>query len=179
MDLMKLIAYHAEECDPKKCTAIRLEKFGKIDIIHRQKKIPTGAVLLDPFAEKALSQEDLNTANENGLVAVDCSWNKINKFQPLRSFCEPRSIPYLLAANPTNYGRPTKLSTVEAFSAALYILGEKRKAEDILEGFKWGKSFLDLNREPLEVYSEARNSSEVVEAQHDFMHERKSIKNSD
>lgn len=177
MDSMELIVYHAQECDPEKCTALKLEKFGKVDIIYSRKNIPSGSVLLNPFAEKALSREDLDTADENGLVAFDCSWNKIKGLQEFRGDYEPRSIPYLVAANPINYGHPTRLSTVEALSAALYIFGGRKRAENLLEGFKWGKSFLDLNEEPLEAYSEAKNSSEVVEAQKDFMRGQKSIKN--
>ena len=82
---------------------------------------------------------------------------------------EPRSLPYLIAANPTYYGRPTTLSTAEALAAALFILGDKEKAKVILSRFKWGPTFLDLNREPLEAYAAAENSTDVVEAQRQFM----------
>ena len=78
---------------------------------------------------------------------------------------EHRALPYLLAGNPVNFGRPFKLNSAEAFAAALYILGYKEQAEKVLSKFNWGHSFLELNKEPLEEYSKAKNSREIVEIQ--------------
>jgi len=80
-----------------------------------------------------------------------------------------RCLPYLIAANPTNYGVPTKLSTVEALAAALYIAGFKDKAERLLSIFKWGPNFIVLNQERLEGYAQAKDSAEVVEVQKGFI----------
>ena len=171
---MKLLIYHTEECDPKKCTGLRLERFGKAEVFRKARDIPRGALLLDPFSKKALSREDLPEAEKNGICALDCSWKNIEQIRRLRKRARPRSLPYLVAANPTYYGHPTKLSTVEALAASLYVLGRKEKAEELLEGFKWGHTFLELNEEPLKAYSEAEDSSEIVEIQKDFMPEEKS-----
>ncbi len=168
---MDLIVFHAEDCDPKKCTARRLEKYGKVKIVYKTNELPRNTILLDPFADKALSREDLKVAERNGIVALDCSWKNIEKIENLRSGLLSRSLPYLVAANPTYYGHPTKLSTVEALSAALFILGKEDEAADLLEGFKWGDSFLELNEEPLEAYSRAQTSSEIVEIQKEFIGE--------
>jgi pre-rRNA-processing protein TSR3 len=166
---VKLIVYSTRECDPKKCTALRLHRFGKIRLVFSQNDVPRGAILLDPFAEKALSREDAGTARRFGLVALDCSWKRIKPIKQIRREMEPRSLPYLVAANPTYYGRPTTLSTAEAFAAALFILGEREAAENVLRGFKWGHVFLELNREPLESYAKAANSKEIVEIQRRYM----------
>ena len=80
-----------------------------------------------------------------------------------------RALPYLLASNPLNFGKPFKLSTLEAFAAALFILGFFKQCEKILNIYNWGSNFLVLNKEPLELYSSAMNSSEVVESQNLFL----------
>jgi pre-rRNA-processing protein TSR3 len=138
-------------------------------MVYSIQELPSGAVLLDPFAEKALSKEDLGAAKSRGIVALDCSWKKIKQVTELRGRMAARALPYLVAANPTYYGRPTTLSTVEALAAALFILGERTHAEEITAIFKWGKTFMGLNKDPLEAYSTASSSVEVVELQSQFM----------
>ncbi len=74
----------------------------------------------------------------------------------------------LLAANPVNYGKPFVLSSVEAFAAALVILGHPDEALAVLAKFAWGEQFMNLNREPLTAYAGAADSSAVVAAQAEF-----------
>ncbi|MCK4405732.1 MAG: DUF367 domain-containing protein, partial [Hadesarchaea archaeon] len=47
--------------------------------------------------------------------------------------------------------------------------GDEARAKEILNIFKWGPTFLDLNREPLEAYAHAKDSTEVVALQRQFM----------
>ncbi len=58
----------------------------------------------------------------------------------------------MLAGNPTNYAILGKLSTAEALAAALFITGFAAQADRILSLFKWGPTFMALNKEPLEAY---------------------------
>jgi len=170
MSNIKLIVYHANEDDPKKCSAKKLQKFGFIKLETNIRKIPKDTVLLNPFAEKSLSKEDLEIVEKNGILAVDCSWkNAENNFEYLDKRNHSRAIPFVVAANPVNFGKPFKLTTLEAFAASLYILGEKGHAKEILNLYKWGPHFLELNKEPLNDYSQAKNSKEIIELMEQYL----------
>jgi len=167
---MKLVVYHADEDDPKKCSAKKLARFGFVKIETNIRRTPKDMILLNPFAEKSISREDLIVAKKHGLLAVDCSWkNAENSFDFLDKKNHPRALPFVIAVNPVNYGKPLKLSTLEAFAAALYILNDVEKAEEILNLYKWGPNFLTLNKEPLEDYRNAKNSKEVVQLMQQYI----------
>jgi len=102
-------------------------------------------------------------------VVMDLSWNNIEDFPKVREDANQRALPFLLAANPVNWGKPMKLSSVEAVAAALYIMGFKEQAKLVLSKFSWGEQFLKLNAEPLERYSEVRTSAEVVRIQMEYV----------
>jgi pre-rRNA-processing protein TSR3 len=166
---VKLYIYHAKQCDPKKCTATKLERHGFLKSV-RLNQLPRGAAYLNPFASRSISIEDRDRIIKNGLVGIDCSWHRIDEMHDLFESGENgRSLPYLIAANPINYGIPTQLSTVEAFAAALYIIGFPEHAQSILSIFKWGANFLQLNAEPLQDYAQAKTSKEIVEIQKDYI----------
>ncbi|MCX9086856.1 MAG: DUF367 family protein [Candidatus Methanoperedens sp.] len=166
--MLPLHFYHADQCDPKKCTGKKLARFDLAKLHKNPRTLPRQAIFLDPFTEQALSPAD-NT--KNGIVVLDCSWVEVERVFPIlqRLMMRHRALPFLLAANAVNFGKPFKLSTVEAFAAALYILGEKEQAALILHKFKWGPVFIELNLEPLERYSKAKDSTEVVKIQSDYL----------
>ena len=164
-----LFVYHADQCDPKKCTGKKLVRF-KLAKMGPLNKVRKGSVLLSPLAKHAISRGDRKAVLQRGLVVLDCSWERVEEeFRRIKHMVKPRSLPYLIAANPVNYGRPFKLSSVEAFAAALYIIGEREQASIVLSKFKWGLNFLALNKEPLDEYAKAESSEEVVSAQGLFM----------
>ncbi|HWM53713.1 MAG TPA: DUF367 family protein [Thermoplasmata archaeon] len=167
MRTIRLVAYHAGQCDPKKCTSRRLERLGLMTFVPRPSALPNGAVFLTPEADRALSPADGARAVRRGLAIVDVSWKR-GKF-PKVPQAVARALPYLLAANPVNYGKPFVLSSVEAMAAALVIFGRPEEARAILSKFTWGAQFLALNREPLDAYAQAEDSAGVVRAQADFI----------
>jgi pre-rRNA-processing protein TSR3 len=82
-------------------------------------------------------------------------------------------VPFLVAANPVNYGRPMQLSCVEALAATMYIGGFKEEAADLLSKFRWGPVFIKVNQELLDIYSECKDGLEVIAAQNKFLDEAK------
>ncbi|MGB7543972.1 MAG: DUF367 domain-containing protein, partial [Methanothrix sp.] len=57
---------------------------------------------MSPFSEKALSPQDKGA---RGLAALDCSWAHAEEAFSRTSFVS-RALPFLVAANPVNYGKP-------------------------------------------------------------------------
>ena len=161
---MQLLVYHANQCDPKKCSGKKLARFDLVRLTTHINHLRPYLVL-SPFSEKALSPEDRGT---RGLAALDCSWAHAEEVFKRLTLNE-RALPFLVAANPVNFGKPFKLSTVEALAAGLVILGEPAQAELILSKFNWGQHFLELNLEPLQEYAAAKNSQEVVEIQNAYL----------
>ena len=74
----------------------------------------------------------------------------------------------MLAANPTNYGKLGKLSSAEALAGALYILGEKALAGEIMDKFKWGHTFLELNSNLLDDYAQAESAEEISQIEQEY-----------
>lgn len=146
--------------DPTKCTASKLLRAGMLRQLWRQSMIPYNALVLNPSAE-VLTKNDKQYLR-SGIVVIDCSWKRANEVFGKRFRGKNRRLPMLLAANPTNYGLLYTLSSVEALSAALVMLGFLSEAEKLLSKFKWGQTFLDLNVNALEDYSKAENAEAIA-----------------
>ena len=157
------VRYEGDD-DPDKCTARKLARFDLAEL-HRSDRATPYGVVLNPHAERARSPAD---ADAGALVALDCSWETAESARfSLRG--DHRALPYLVAANPVNFGRPLRLTTVEALAAGLVVLGHRDHAERLLSKFRWGETFLELNAEPLRRYAAASDSTEVVEIQAEYL----------
>lgn len=149
--------------DPKKCTAAKLVKFGLANNVH---KTSNKTLVLDPFAEKTLLNKDKKLIRS--VTGIDCSWSLadktfVKKFSGIR-----RKLPPLFAGNPVNYSKLNKLTTVEAISAALYILGHQDLSLKMLDKFKWGHTFYELNKELLGEYSKLESENKINSILLDF-----------
>ena len=161
---LRLAMWDFGQCDAKRCTGRRLARVGMVQ------SLPTAAffpgVVLTPQGRRSVSPADRECIVRSGLCVVDCSWARLDEvpFARLKGG-EPRLLPFLVAANPVNYGKPTKLSCAEAIGAALVIAGLRARAEQLLSRFGWGLHFLELNRELLDAYCHCADGAEVVAAQ--------------
>jgi len=161
----KITIYHAAQCDPKRCTGLRLKRRGMARLVTKTRFLPKRAIVLNPFSEIAFSPADRKRVEDFGLVALDCSWEHAQKVLSKHVKGTARCLPILIAGNPVNFGKATKLTTAEALAAALYIAGFKQEAANLLSIFTWGHTFLELNATLLENYASAQDSAEIIRMQ--------------
>ena len=161
--MMKLQVLMFYQDDPKKCTAAKMVKFGLAQSI---KKIGNKGMVLDPFSEKTLIPKDRLLINS--IVGIDCSWNLADRAFSKKFNGIKRKLPPLLAGNPVNYSKLNKLTTVEALSASLFILGFTEQSLALLDKFKWGHTFYDLNRNLLDEYSKLENEEQIESILKDY-----------
>ena len=161
----RLTIYHANQCDPKRCTGLKLKRRGLARLVTKTRFLPKRAIVLNPFSERAFSPADRKRVEDFGLVALDCSWEHAEKILSKHVRGTSRCLPILIAGNPVNFGKATKLTTAEALAAALYIAGFKQEARELLSVFTWGHTFLELNYALLENYAAAQDSTEIIKMQ--------------
>lgn len=165
---IQLAMWDFGQCDVKRCTGRKLARFGFLKELRVTNGF--GGIALSPVGMQCVSKEDHLLIKRKGLAVVDCSWARLNDVPFVKLRCPaPRLLPWLVAANPVNYGRPCELSCVEALSAALIICGEEDTANQLLNKFKWGHSFSSLNRELLKAYSKCENGSEIISVQNSWL----------
>merc|ERR1719469_1034013 len=120
--------YDYQQCDPRRCTGARMVRRGLM------KSVPPSSsfrgLVLSPAGTSVVSPTDLDIIEKEGLSVIDCSWNRINglALHQKRSG-KHRILPFLVATNPVNYGRPGKLSCAEAVAATLIIVGRRDAGE--------------------------------------------------
>ena len=159
--------------DPKKNTAVLASKRGDLTLHKTIRTLPKRGIILEPLCGKVFGPEDhdLLLKKRGALVGLDCSWAHIEPSveRVMKSTrLQPRMLPLLLAANPVNWGKPSRLTTAEALATVLYLVGRTEQAREVLGAFRWGERFFELNREPLDAYAAATTSEELVNLQFEF-----------
>ncbi|KAJ6518963.1 hypothetical protein C8R45DRAFT_10628 [Mycena sanguinolenta] len=159
-----------DHCDPRRCSGKKLSRLGLI------KELKVGSrfrgIVVSPKGKQVISPSDRDIILMGGLAVVECSWARLDDV-PFGKIASPheRLLPYLLATNPTNYGKPWRLNCVEALAAAFYITGFNAYADKLLSGFGWGGSFWKVNRMFLERYQTCGTADEVSAMQERIMEE--------
>ncbi|KXN83053.1 Ribosome biogenesis protein TSR3 [Leucoagaricus sp. SymC.cos] len=160
-----------DHCDPRRCSGKKLARLGLI------KELKVGSrfrgIVVSPKGTQVISPSDREIILKGGLAVVECSWARLDDvpFGKISSPHERLLVPYLLATNPTNYGKPWRLNCVEALAAAFYITGFDSYAEKLLSGFGWGSSFWKVNRIYLERYQKCTSSDDITVAQEAILSE--------
>ncbi len=174
----RILVVRLEGDNPKLSTALKLVRLGYATRVSLY-EIPKGSVVLNPLSTKVLTPQDKELICRYGLVVIDTSWNsgiELIKKVSKNVKAQHRVLPALKAGNPINYGVLTKLSSVEAIAAALYIVGLKDYALELLSKFKWGPTFLSLNIEYLEKYSQALSKDEILKIQEEVLNKHLCVK---
>lgn len=122
--------------------------------------------LCRPNAKQIVSAADREVLEQYGAAVVECSWVRVKEipWSQIGGKYE-RLLPYLVAANPVNYGRPWRLNCVEALAACFYICGHEDWAEIVLQHFSYGKPFLEINARLLKRYAACKSEEEIKKAE--------------
>ncbi|KAI0259483.1 DUF367-domain-containing protein [Gloeopeniophorella convolvens] len=159
-----------DQCDPRRCSGKKLARQ------HLVTELRVGArfrgIVLSPNGKQVLSPADREIVDKGGLAVVECSWARLSEI-PFTKIASPheRLLPYLIATNPTNYGKPWRLNCAEALAAAFYLTGHNDWAEMMLAPFGWGGSFYTVNRHLLDRYCACEDAAGVTRAQEEVLAE--------
>ncbi|MCL4341434.1 MAG: DUF367 family protein [Candidatus Thermoplasmatota archaeon] len=161
----EVLFYELNQDDPRKNTMKKLKRFGLAEQATPGRIRRT--IVLTPFSDTFLLNSLHDTSLKYGISVLDGSWNRSDTFSDFSARLLVK-LPTLVAANPVNFGKRNFLSSVEAVSAALYILGFEDRSEYLLSKFNWGLQFIEINSEPLKEYSLCSTQEDVILAESMF-----------
>ncbi|CAO3649109.1 unnamed protein product [Cunninghamella echinulata] len=165
---MPVVMWDFKHCDPKRCSGVKLARCNMLKTLKLSQRFR--GIVASPVGEKAVSPADRSIVEEYGAGVVDCSWARIDEV-PFTKIKGPtdRLLPYLVATNPVNYGKPWKLNCAEALAAIFYITGFPEHGEALMSKFKWGHAFYKVNAGLLNRYAKCKDSTDVVGVQNDYL----------
>jgi pre-rRNA-processing protein TSR3 len=164
----KAACWDLGHCDPKRCSGKRLMKLGLMRELHLGQR--HSGVVITPNGKQTLSPADRPLLEQYGAAVVECSWARTKEVQwgKVGGRCE-RLLPYLVAANTVNYGKPWRLNCAEALAAAFAICGHHDWAVQVLAPFSYGSAFLEINASLLKRYAACEDEAAVKRAEQEWM----------
>lgn len=167
-----LAMWDVGHCDPKRCSGRKLMRFNLVRLLKLKQRFP--GICMSPQGKQYVSKQDKDLIINDGASVIDCSWAKLDETPFHQMPCkELRTLPYLFASNPVNYGKPYKLNCAEAYAAAMILAGiDRQHAVDLLSVFKWGHAFFKINEELFERYLECDNDSQLRIAESNILAEK-------
>ncbi|CAN8104943.1 unnamed protein product [Discula destructiva] len=164
----KAACWDLGHCDPKRCSGKKLMRAGLMRDLHLGQR--HSGVIITPNGKHTISPADRPLLDTYGAAVVECSWARTGEVQwsKVGGKCE-RLLPYLVAANTVNYGKPWRLNCAEALAAAFAICGHLDWAEMVLEPFSYGEAFLKINAQLLRRYAACEDEEGVKRAQEEWM----------
>ncbi|KAI1164178.1 hypothetical protein F5B18DRAFT_616297 [Nemania serpens] len=164
----KAACWDLNHCDPKRCSGKKLIRLGLMRDLHLGQR--HNGVIITPNGKHTLSPADGELMDQFGAAVVECSWARTQEVQwnKVGGKCE-RLLPYLVAANSVNYGKPYRLNCVEALAASFYICGHPDWAEHVLRPFNYGESFLNINSKLLKKYAACEDEDAVKKTEKEWL----------
>ncbi|KAI1424305.1 hypothetical protein F5Y12DRAFT_753130 [Xylaria sp. FL1777] len=164
----KAACWDLNHCDPKRCSGKKLIRLGLMRDLHLGQR--HNGVIITPNGKHTLSPADRELMDQYGAAVVECSWARTQEVQwnKVGGKCE-RLLPYLVAANTVNYGKPYRLNCVEALAASFYICGHPDWAEQVLRPFNYGESFLAINSKLLKKYAACEDEDAVKKTEKEWL----------
>jgi pre-rRNA-processing protein TSR3 len=165
---LQLRMWDFAQCDPKRCTGAKLARRGIFERMPLKQAFR--GIVLSPEGKVTVSPADKEIVEKSGMSLIDCSWARLQEipFKQMQAG-HHRILPFLVAANTVNYGRPYKLTCAEACAATLYICGKVDAAKAVLYEFSWGEEFIKLNLQVLDLYANCKDADEVVQKQNEWL----------
>lgn len=164
----KAACWDLGHCDPKRCSGKRLIRLGMMRELHLGQRF--NGVIITPNGKQTVSPADREFLDAYGAAVVECSWARTKEvsWNKVGGKCE-RLLPYLVAANTVNYGKPWRLNCAEALAAAFYICGHSDWAEQVMAPFSYGEAFLEINGSLLKKYAACEDEQGVKRVEQEWM----------
>lgn len=164
----KAACWDLGHCDPRRCSGKRLMKLNLLRPLTPGQRHP--GVIITPNGKRTLSPADAELLVTMGVAVVECSWARVNEinWSKVGGKCE-RLLPYLVAANTVNYGKPWRLNCAEALAASMWICGKEEWARAVMEPFAYGSAFLEINEKLLKKYAACADEEGVKRTQDEWM----------